>query len=139
MNKKRSSTIEQEAKKSIKFYHNSCDDDSERLYLEMSKLTSSLYEMDKIDGKSFDWSDLLENPGRKALIIGIVLSSLSSLSGIGAILTYAGTIFDAAGSSIPTSKSVIFIGIIQFLGSLIAMKLIEYAGRRVNLFFSYTK
>ncbi|XP_055301628.1 facilitated trehalose transporter Tret1-like [Sitodiplosis mosellana] len=123
--------IEQEAERSIKFYQNLRDGDSEKLHFEMNKLTESLCKQVKSNGDSFDWLYLLTNPGRKALTIGVVLSVLSPLSGSITISTYAGAIFEAAGSTIPPNISVIAVGVVQLLGTLITTNFIERAGRKV--------
>lgn len=103
----------------------------------MNKLKSSLHTTDKTDANSFEWSDLVRNPGRKAITIGAVLASLFPLCGCGTITSYAGEIFKAADSTIPSSTSMIVVGVAQFSGTLITTNLVERIGRRVILSFKY--
>lgn len=72
---------EQEAEKSVRFYQNiQKNHDYELLQLEINKLKSA-FDNSKSekpnDANSFKWSDLTTNPGRKAMIIGIVLMVLN--------------------------------------------------------------
>lgn len=84
--------------------------------------------------KAGKWS-YLKNPGRNAMIIGIVLSSLVHLSGAYAMINYAGTIFQGAGSIIQTNKSALVVGVIQLIGTSMLPILVERVGRKVNDFF----
>lgn len=87
---------------------------------------------------SMKWSDLMTNPGRKAMIIGITLASLNQLSGCFAMISYAASIFEAAESTMDPNTSAIIIGVIQLCGSFASIYFIDRAGRKVCLFF-YTK
>lgn len=48
---------------------------------------------DKPAGKMVEWKNIITNPGRKALIIGVVLALLNHVSGNFSLINYAGTIF----------------------------------------------
>lgn len=65
---------------------------------------------------SFKWSDFGKNPGRKALIIGIVLAALNHITGSYALLNYTSSIFEASGSIISANESALIVGIIQLIG-----------------------
>lgn len=65
---------------------------------------------------SFKWSDFTKNPGRKALIIGIVLAALNHITGSYALLNYTSIIFEASGSIISANESSLIVGIIQLIG-----------------------
>lgn len=74
-------SLSQEAEKSIRFYQNmQKNQDYELLQLEINKLKSA-FDNSKSekpnDVNSFKWSELTSNPGRKAMIIGIVLMVLN--------------------------------------------------------------
>lgn len=101
----------------------------------MNKLTKQLCTDVKCDKASFELLDLVKNPGRKSLLIGLFVSVLGPLSGCGTIGTYAGAIFEAAGSIISPNTSMIVVSIVQFIATLITCRFIERAGRRVILFF----
>ena len=100
----------------------------------MNKLTKQLCTNAKCDKPSFELLDLVKNPGRKAMIIGVFVSVLGPLSGCGTIATYAGAIFGAAGSIISPNTSMIVVSIVQFIATMITCRFIERAGRRVMLF-----
>lgn len=120
----------QEAKKSIRFYQNikSCDD--HLVEEQIAKLQHQIN--NEITKKSIDKASYLKNPGRKAMIIGLVLSSMVHLSGAYAMMNYAGTIFQGAGSIISTNESALIIGVIQFIGTCTLPFLVERVGRKVN-------
>lgn len=77
------------------------------------------------------WSDIKENPGRRALTVGFVLAALQNLSGSFALLNYTATIFEEAGSFMSSNESALIVGIIQFIGTTIMPFLVERTGRRV--------
>lgn len=83
-----------------------------------------------------NWSDLMTNPGRKAMIIGITLAALNQLSGCFAMISYAASIFEAAGSTLAPNTSAIIIGVIQLLASFNSIYLIDVAGRKVCSIFA---
>lgn len=106
---------------------------------EMNKLESVLEQPEKAERNSFNWSDLMVNPGKKALLIGIGLSVLNQFCGCLAMLYYTATIFKDAGSTMEPNSAAIVVGSIQFFGSFITTNLIDRAGRKVmqNLSKSY--
>lgn len=79
----------QEAEKSIQFYQNlnAKDKDYELLQSEVNRLKGSLCgdKSGKSD-ESMKFSDLTVAPGRKAMLIGIVLALLNQFSGCFAML-----------------------------------------------------
>lgn len=83
--------------------------DYQLLQVEMKKLQGSLNdaEAQTTGNSSFGWSELFENPGRKAMTIGIVLASLNQFCGVFAMLQYTSDIFRDAGSSLSPNMSAI--------------------------------
>lgn len=87
----------------------------------------------------------MNNPGKKSLIIGIVLAVLIQLCGYSTIISFAGQIFEDAGSAMSTKTSSIIVGAILLVGSIVATVLVERMGRRViyiytiSLHISYPK
>lgn len=132
----------QAAEDSVRFYQNlrGKEDETELLEIEMTKLRNSVantrndYEN---DGKTFKWSDFIENPARKAITIGIVLMFLNQFSGFFAMLTYTGFIFTEAGSSLSPNVSAIIVAVIQIIGTYMASLFVERAGRKVTEFILY--
>lgn len=127
----------QETEKSIRFYQNMHGkaNDFELLQLEMLKLKTTNESPKLADnynsGNSFDWSDLIQAPGRKAITIGIVLAALNQFCGCFAMLNYTAKIFKEAGSNMSPNMSAIIVGVIQLFGSYMATNLVERAGRKV--------
>lgn len=123
----------QEAENSILFYQNLRDgvDDHEILQSEMTKLKNSLHKSGKCEANSFNWSDLLRNPGRKAFLIGIGLAILNQFCGCIAMSNYTANIFKESGSTLSPNNSAICVGVIQLIGSFVAMNLVDRAGRKV--------
>lgn len=108
----------QEAEKSIRFYKNlrSPTTDQKLVDMEIKRLQSTINsDVQKHSNQSsFKWSEFLRNPGRKALIIGIVLAALNHITGSYALIQYTSIIFEASGSII-SSNEVIKQAIMFFL------------------------
>lgn len=77
--------LTQSAEKAIQFYQNmrGKNADYELLQQEINKLKNTVGDAnsEKSNEKSFDWSELVNAPGKKAMIIGIVLALLNQLCG----------------------------------------------------------
>ncbi|CAG4932776.1 unnamed protein product [Parnassius apollo] len=73
---------------------------------------------------------------RWSLFITLSLCTLQQLSGVAAVLFFATTIFQMAGSSIRPDLATIIIGATRLVASLIAPALVERAGRRILLLVS---
>lgn len=106
-------------------------DKDESLHIEMTKLRATIGG-DKSEKPSFQWSDLMVNPGRRAFIIGVGLSILYEFCGAIAMLNYSAIIFKETGSSMSPNMSAIVIGTIQLVGSIVTTNLVDRAGRKVN-------
>lgn len=121
----------QEAEQSIRFYQNrqGCTNDNETIQSEILKLQKSIG--DSKLGSSFEWLDLISGPGRKAMIIGIVLASINQMCGCFAMLNYTANIFEEAGSSLSPNMAAIIVSVIQVIGSSTATILVDRAGRKV--------
>lgn len=107
--------------------------DYELLQQKINKLKHTIgdQQSEKSNENSFDWSELVNGPGKRAMIIGIVLALLNQLCGCFAMLNYTASIFQEAGSSMSPNMSAIVVGIIQLLGSYAATNLVDRAGRKV--------
>lgn len=92
---------------------------------------------DESNESSMTWSDLIKEPGRKAMTIGIALAALNQLSGCFAMISYTATIFDAAGSAMNPNTSAIIIGVIQLFGSFASIYLIDRSGRKVKVYMLF--
>ncbi|MBS1737087.1 MAG: sugar porter family MFS transporter [Bacteroidetes bacterium] len=74
----------------------------------------------------------LFKPGlRTALIIGIILSILSQITGINAIMYYAPEIFKSTGDGSGSALfQTILVGVVNLLFTLVAIKYVDKAGRK---------
>lgn len=91
---------------------------------------------EKMADNSFKWKNLISNPGRKALIIGVVLALLNHISGNFALINYAGTIFKESGSIISENESALVVAVILCFTTLISPLFINRFGRRVGVCIS---
>lgn len=66
-----------------------------------------------------------------ALTISLALMLFQQFSGINAVIFYAQSIFDAAGSTIPPAICTIIVGVVQVVMTVTSAALIEKAGRRL--------
>lgn len=77
------------------------------------------------------WRALLMSRVRPALIVGLTLAAIQQFGGINTIIYYAPTIIEQTG--LTASNSIYYsvaIGIINFLMTIVAIRLIDRAGRR---------
>lgn len=82
--------------------------------------------------RSVKWEDLTSNPGRKALIIGVVLAISGHISGSFAIINYAASIFKKSESDFLTAnQSALVVGIVQLVGVVVMLCLVERLGRKI--------
>ena len=82
--------------------------------------------------------DLFKPGIRKAMVVGSVLALFSQVTGINAIIYYAPEIFKQVGFG---SESALFqtmiIGFVNMLFTLVAIRFIDYWGRRTLLIWGY--
>lgn len=69
----------------------------------------------------------------RALVICLGLMVFQQVSGINAVMFYAVTIFEKAGSSLKPEIATIIVGVVQVLATGLAAVLVERAGRRLLL------
>ncbi|KAJ4426137.1 hypothetical protein ANN_26946 [Periplaneta americana] len=102
--------------------------------LEMMKLTAVVKES---SSRNVSLKTLFSSKGtRRALTICIVLGLCQQLSGISAVLNYAVSIFELAGSSISPNTATTIVACVQLLGSLTSSIFMDLAGRRILILFS---
>lgn len=102
----------------------------EAIRLEVLEIKSSM------EGSGGRWRDLLRPAVKMALVVGIGLAILQQITGINTVIYYAPTIIqqtgiDSASSAILASLGV---GIINVIMTVVALRLLDRAGRRVMLF-----
>lgn len=83
------------------------------------------------------WSELLRKHLRRPLIVGIGLAIFQQITGINTVIYFAPTIFQNAG--LPSASVSILatagIGVVNVVMTLVAMRLLDIAGRRKLLFW----
>lgn len=102
-----------------------------------SELSTRKDELNEIAANKCKFSDLYRyRATMKAMIIALGLMFFQQLSGINAILFYAGIIFQEASGSLSSGLCAVIIGIVQVLATLLAATLIERLGRKILLLIS---
>ncbi|WP_286879167.1 sugar porter family MFS transporter [Methanoculleus sp. UBA413] len=84
------------------------------------------------------WSDLVAPAVRLPLVLGVGLAVLQQATGINTVIYYAPTIFQFAGLEEATASiaATVGIGIVNVLVTLVAIWLVDRAGRRPLLLWS---
>ncbi|KAJ9548717.1 hypothetical protein OSB04_021260 [Centaurea solstitialis] len=80
-------------------------------------------------------SELLFGRHSRVVFIGSTLFALQQLSGINAVFYFSSTVFRSVGVSPNLANA--FVGIVNLLGSIIALLLMDKLGRRVLLLWSF--
>lgn len=82
------------------------------------------------------WRDLLQPAIKAALVVGIGLAILQQVTGINTVIYYAPTIIQQAGISSDSSAILasLGVGVINVLMTVVALRLLDRAGRRTLLF-----
>jgi SP family galactose:H+ symporter-like MFS transporter len=87
------------------------------------------------DGHLVPWSELWAPRTRRPLIVGVALAVFQQVTGINTVIYYAPTIFQHAGLS-SASVSILAtagVGVVNVAMTLVAMRLLDTAGRRALL------
>lgn len=85
--------------------------------------------------KKAGFADLLHPRMRFVMIVGLGLGFFQQITGINAIFYYSTTIFEMAGSGREASlEQAIYVGLVNVVFTVIAMWLIDRAGRKPLLF-----
>lgn len=101
---------------------------------EMQDLTRSQAEADMQSGNSF--KTLFSMKYAPAVMISLGLMLFQQLSGINAVIFYAGDIFKTSGSNIDKNLSSIILGVVNFISTFIASAVIDRLGRKMLLYVS---
>lgn len=75
---------------------------------------------------------------KKCMIISLGVLFFQQCSGIVAIISYLQTIFDSSGGAISGDKSVMLVGLVQFLTVIIVIKLVTCVGRKTLILYSFS-
>uniref|UniRef100_A0A0A0LAW8 Major facilitator superfamily (MFS) profile domain-containing protein n=1 Tax=Cucumis sativus TaxID=3659 RepID=A0A0A0LAW8_CUCSA len=88
------------------------------------------------DSGAVKLSELLHGRHHRVVFIGSTLFALQQLSGINAVFYFSSSVFKSFG--VPSDRANICIGVANFLGSIVAMILMDKLGRRVLLLGSFS-
>ena len=83
------------------------------------------------------WKDVFAPNLRRALWVGVGLAVFQQVTGINAVIYYSDKIFDLAGFTTPhqqTLATIISVGVVNVLATLIALAWIDKVGRKPLLF-----
>lgn len=90
--------------------------------------------MERVVEKSMNWRALLDRRLRRVIVLGVMLAVFQQWCGINVIFNYAEEIFRAAGYDISTVlQNIVWTGSVNFLFTLVAIGLVDRAGRRMLL------
>jgi sugar porter (SP) family MFS transporter len=106
-------------------------DDPDTIDRELDEIEESV----RSDAKPGAWSDLLQPAVQAALVVGIGLAILQQVTGINTVIYYAPTIIEFTGvnSSAGSILAAVGVGIINVAMTLVAIRLLDKAGRRTLL------
>jgi sugar porter (SP) family MFS transporter len=109
-------------------------DDEEAITQELEEIKGS------IEAEPGTWRDLLEPAVRAALLIGVGLAVLQQVTGINTVIYYAPTIIQFTGIDGNTSAILASLGVavVNIAATLVALRLIDRAGRRTLLIVGVT-
>ncbi|HEX3804282.1 MAG TPA: sugar porter family MFS transporter [Solirubrobacteraceae bacterium] len=92
-----------------------------------------IQEVSKEQGR-FRIRDLVGDRVRPLLLIGVLLAVMQQIIGINTVIYYGATILGFAGLSISSSiAQAVFIGVVNLVGAVIAVLLLDRVGRRPPL------
>lgn len=91
------------------------------------------------EGKMAKWSELFSPTVRPALIVAMVLFILQQISGINVVIYFAPSIFAATGMDGASTQilATAGVGLVNMLTTVLAMWLVEKAGRRKLLYIGF--
>ncbi|CAG9810060.1 unnamed protein product [Chironomus riparius] len=127
---------EEEALKSLKYYRNCNDKDSQNLenvQNELSALKKNIQSQGKFE---VNLKDFVEKKSRRGLFISIFLVFIGAFSGNFTILTYTADIVKSAGSSFKPNEAAMIIAGVQFIGIYITSLYVDKFGRKVLMSIS---
>jgi SP family arabinose:H+ symporter-like MFS transporter len=110
-------------------------DEAERILAKINgsvKAKEELFEIEEaIKTETSSFAELFKPGLRTALIIGIILSIFSQVTGINAIMYYAPEIFKSTGDGSDSALlQTVLVGVINVLFTIVAIKYADKAGRK---------
>jgi len=88
----------------------------------------------KTENQKVKFKELFEGKLAKVVLIGCLLAVFQQITGINAVISYAPTILSAAGvGGDQVFMQSILVGVVNFLFTIVALRLIDKVGRKVLL------
>lgn len=129
---------EAQAELSLKFYMNykaSSKLDIEQFNIKFTELKSAAkHQKSQTDAVTI--RDFFTKGALKAIGIGMTMMFINIFTGSFALLSYMSTIFVAVKTQIHPDTNTIIIGVVQIVGSYIAISLVDRYGRKILLIIS---
>lgn len=125
-----------EAEKSLMFYRNIPDVTRKTLAFEYEFESMKTFALSESSKERLTLADFTTPESVKGLFIAIFVMALNQFSGIFAILTYAGNILEACGTSLDPKYVLILIALINICGNITSFVIVDLAGRKTFLLIS---
>ncbi|XP_053948850.1 facilitated trehalose transporter Tret1-like [Anastrepha ludens] len=129
---------EENAEKSFKFYYNYQalnKQDVAQLNVKFSDLRNSVMEQ-KTQTEVVTWRDFFTKQAIRAFGLGIILMLMNVFTGSFALLNYMSSIFVVIQTDIDPNTNTIIIGVVQIIGTVSAINLVDRYGRKFLLIIS---
>ncbi|XP_030383445.1 facilitated trehalose transporter Tret1 [Scaptodrosophila lebanonensis] len=132
----------EEAQSSLKFYRNYDEKlqqkDQERAYQkQFDEMREAIMQQSKnSDSPSLRMSDICNKRAIKAIVTGLVLMIAGTFGGTFAFINYMSNIFGAVRTQLDPNTNTIIIGVVQIIGTLASIYLVDRYGRKILLIIS---
>ncbi|XP_050328763.1 facilitated trehalose transporter Tret1-2 homolog [Bactrocera neohumeralis] len=127
----------EKAEKAFKFYQGHLAEskqDIDKCNAKFSELRDAMSQ--KSQGDVVTWRDFFSKRAVRALSMGSMLILINVFSGSFAILNYTSSIFGAVKTDIHPNTNTTIIGLVQIIGTITAIILVDRYGRKMLLMFS---
>ncbi|XP_036224881.2 facilitated trehalose transporter Tret1 [Bactrocera oleae] len=128
----------EKAEKSFKFYQGlnaASKQDTDKCNAKFSELRDAVMSQ-KLQTDVVTWRDFFSKRAMHALSMGSLLIIINVFSGSFAILNYTSSIFDAVKTDIHPNTNTTIIGVVQIIGTITAIILVDRYGRKMLLMLS---
>ncbi|XP_052892091.1 uncharacterized protein LOC128300161 [Anopheles moucheti] len=127
-----------EAEQSLMFYRNIPDERHRTVEFttEFDEMRSFI--LTECSQSRICWADFTTPEAKRGLFIGVFVMALNQFSGIFAILTYAGTIFQMSGTGIDPNLALVLLAVLNISGNVTSFTIIDRVGRKILLLVSAT-
>ncbi|KAL7010869.1 hypothetical protein ACKWTF_013984 [Chironomus riparius] len=122
-----------EALKSLKFYRNCNENNSENIEAVKNELEVMRKSLFNVPEAEIGMKDFFERSSIYGLTMTIIIGIIVSSSGYMTILTYSADIFKSSGSSLSANQSSIIVAFSHFVGTFIGCNFTENYKRKVIL------